>query len=243
MTDNPIIVALDLPSAAEARRLVAACGDDIGFYKVGLELFTAEGPAFVQELVAQGKRVFVDLKMFDIGETVHRAAARVAGLGASFLTVHSSPQVVRAAVEAAAGSQLKILAVTVLTSYDQNDIQDLGIDHRTVPAQVEFLAQKSLAAGAHGLVCSPLEVARLRHLCGPGPVLVTPGVRSPGQNKGDQKRVATPAQAIRDGSSYLVIGREITRAADPAAAARRILNDLQGSPAPPPPIGAIKETD
>lgn len=227
MTDNPIIVALDVPNAAEARAIVAACGTDVGFYKVGLELFTAEGPAFVRELIGQGKRVFVDLKMYDIGETVRRAAARVAALGASLLTVHSSPQVVRAAVEGAAGSQLKILAVTVLTSYDRHDLEDLGIENRTVAEQVEFLAQKSVAAGAHGLVCSPLEVAGVRNLCGPGPILVTPGVRSPGEDKGDQKRVASPLQAIRDGSSYLVIGREITRAADPAAAALRILNDLR----------------
>lgn len=226
MIENPIIVALDVPNAAEARSIVAACGLDVGFYKVGLELFAAEGPAFVHELTAQGKQVFVDLKMYDIGETVKRAAARVAALGASLLTVHSSPQVVRAAVEGAAGSPLRILAVTVLTSYDQHDLEDLGIERRTVVQQVEFLAQKSLAAGAHGLVCSPLEVARLRALCGPEPILVTPGVRSPDADQGDQKRVATPLQALRDGSSYLVIGREITRAADPAAAARRILADL-----------------
>jgi orotidine-5'-phosphate decarboxylase len=226
MTGNPIIVALDVPSAAQARSIVAACGPDAGFYKVGLELFTAAGPAFVQELIAQGKQVFLDLKMYDIGETVKRAAARVAALGPALLTVHSSPQVVRAAVQAAAGSQLRILAVTVLTSYDQHDLEDLGIQHRTVAQQVEFLARKSVAAGAHGLVCSPLEVSRLRQIFGPVPLLVTPGVRSPGHDQGDQKRVATPLQAIRDGASYLVIGREITRAPDPAAAARRILNDL-----------------
>lgn len=227
MIANPIIVALDVPNAAEARSIVEACGEAVGFYKVGLELFTAEGPAFVKELIAEGKQVFVDLKMYDISETVKRAASRVASLGASLLTVHSSPQVVRAAVEAAAGSQLQILAVTVLTSYDQSDLDDLGISHHTPAQHVEFLAQKSLAAGAHGLVSSPLEVARLRQLFGPAPVLVTPGVRSPGESKGDQKRVATPLEAIQAGSSYLVIGREITRAASPAAAARRILNDLQ----------------
>lgn len=226
MTENPIIVALDVPGAAEARHIVSACGQDVGFYKTGLELFTAEGPAIVRELTGQGKRVFVDLKMYDIGETVKRAAARVAALGATLLTVHSSPQVVRAAREGAAGTQLRILAVTVLTSYDQGDLADLGIERRTVAEQVEFLARKSLDAGADGLVCSPLEVARLRSLAGPGPILVTPGVRSPGQDKGDQKRVATPVEAMRDGSTYLVIGREITRAADPAGAARRILGDL-----------------
>ncbi len=223
---NPIIVALDVPNAAEARAIVAACGEHVGFYKVGLELFTAEGPAIVRELVGQGKRVFVDLKMYDIGETVKRAAARVAALGASLLTVHASPQVVRAAVEGAAGSQLKILAVTVLTSYDQTDLEAVGVTGRTVAEQVEFLAAKSLEAGAHGLVCSPLEVKRLRAMAGPDAVLVTPGVRSAGEGHGDQKRVATPAQAMADGSTYLVIGREVTRASDPSAASQRIINDL-----------------
>ncbi|MBI5084062.1 MAG: orotidine-5'-phosphate decarboxylase [Acidobacteria bacterium] len=223
MNQNPIIVALDVPSAAEARKIVKSLGPAIGFYKIGLELFTAEGPDFVRELAAQGKKVFVDLKMFDIHETVKRAASSVAALGASLLTVHASAQVVRAAKEGAAGSRLKILAVTVLTSFDQGDMEDLGISGRTVAEQVEWLAGKALAAGADGLVCSPLEVERLRAICGPDKILVVPGVRSAGADQGDQKRVATPAEAMRRGATYLVVGREITRAADPAAEAARIL--------------------
>lgn len=224
---NPLIVALDL-EAGEARRLVAALGPAIGFYKVGLELFTAEGPAMVRELTAGGKQVFLDLKMYDIGETVRRAATRAAELGASLLTVHAHPQVVRAARAAAEGTGLRILAVTVLTSFTQADLEDAGVTGRSVAAQVELLAGKALEAGAHGLVCSPLEVARLRTLAGPEALLVTPGVRSPGADRGDQKRVATPSEAIAAGADYLVIGREITRSADPAGAAARILASLAG---------------
>ncbi len=226
MKHNPIIVALDVPNATEALALVDRLGASVGFYKVGLELFTAEGPPIVTELVARGKQVFVDLKMYDIGETVKRAAARVAALGATLLTVHASPQVIRAAREGASGTPLKIIAVTVLTSFDQSDLEDVGVTGRTVAQQVEWLAQRAIDAGADGLVCSPLEVARLRQLAGPERILVTPGVRSAGADAGDQKRVATPAQAMADGSTYLVVGREITRAADPSAAAGRILNDL-----------------
>lgn len=225
-TDNPIIVALDVENAAEARRIVEACGDAVGFYKVGLELFTAEGPSIVRELVGQGKRVFVDLKMFDIHETVKRAASRVAAMGASLLTVHASPQVIRAAKEGAAGSQLQIVAVTVLTSYDQQDLEALGVAGRTVAEHVEFLAGKAIEAGADGLVSSPLEVARLRAQIGPEKLLVTPGVRSQGAGHGDQKRVATPREAMEAGSTYLVVGREITRAARPGEEAFRILSDL-----------------
>lgn len=224
---NPIIVALDVPSAAEARPLVKRLGPSVNFYKVGLELFTAEGPAFVKELVGEGRQVFVDLKMFDIGEQVRRASARVAALGASLLTVHSSPQVIRAAMAGAAGSNLKILAVTVLTSFDDQDLADLGVSGRTSGEQVEFLAGKGRAAGVDGFVCSPLEVARLREISGPERLLVVPGVRSADADRGDQKRVATPAEAVAAGASYLVIGREITRSADPAGTARRILDDLQ----------------
>jgi orotidine-5'-phosphate decarboxylase len=218
---NPLIVALDL-EAGEARSLVARLGPAIDFYKVGLELFSAEGPGFVRELTGAGKRVFVDLKMYDIGETVKRASARVAALGASLLTVHAHPQVIRAARAGAEGTQLKILAVTVLTSFGQSDLEDLGVTGRTVAGQVEFLAGKGVNAGADGFVCSPLEVARLRALAGPDAILVTPGVRSPGADPGDQKRVATPAEALAAGATYLVIGREITRAAEPAIAAERL---------------------
>ena len=226
MNLNPLIVALDVPNATEALSLVDRLDATVGFYKVGLELFTAEGPSVVTELVARGKRVFVDLKMYDIHETVKRAAARVADLGGTLLTVHASPQVIRAAKEGAAGSQLKIIAVTVLTSFDQVDLEDIGVIGRTVGEQVEWLAQRGIDAGVDGLVCSPLEVARLRQIAGPDVILVTPGVRSAGAASDDQKRVGTPAEAMANGSTYLVVGREITRADDPAAAAARILRDI-----------------
>ncbi len=226
MKYNPIIVALDVPTGAEALTLVDRIGDAVDFYKVGLELFTAEGPEIVRQLVSRDKKVFVDLKMYDISETVKRAAARVAALGASLMTVHASPQVIRAACQGASGSQLKVLAVTVLTSFDQGDLSDLGIIGKTVAQQVEWLAAKAVEAQTDGLVCSPLEVARIREIAGPDKVLVTPGVRSQGADPGDQKRVSTPADAMRQGSSYLVIGREITRAADPAQAANSIRQQL-----------------
>jgi orotidine-5'-phosphate decarboxylase len=219
---DPIIVALDVEDAVRAWRLVEALGDSVEFYKVGLELFTAEGPGLVRDLVGHGKRVFVDLKMYDIGETVKRAAARVAALGASFLTVHSSPQVIRAALAGAAGSGLKILAVTVLTSFDEQDLAELGYAGQTPARLVEHYARQGAAAGVDGFICSPLEVARVRQIAGAPATLVTPGVRSAGASTGDQKRVATPDEALAAGANYLVIGREITRAADPAAAARRI---------------------
>lgn len=226
MNYNPIIVALDVESAAEARALVSAIGAAAGFYKVGLELFSAAGPDIVRELVAGGNEVFVDLKLHDIGETVRRAAAQVARLGARFLTVHSSPQAIRAATLGTAGSQLKIIAVTVLTSFDQADLEAMGYRGWSIPALVDEFVARGSEAGAGGFVCSPLEVARVRAIAGPAATLITPGVRSSGAPAGDQKRVATPAEAIRAGSDYLVIGREITRAADPAAAARLILHDL-----------------
>ncbi|MEJ5369713.1 MAG: orotidine-5'-phosphate decarboxylase [Bryobacteraceae bacterium] len=221
-----MIVALDVESRAEALRLVERCGERIGFYKVGLELFTAEGPGVVRELAGAGKRVFLDLKMYDIGETVKRAAARAAELGVELLTVHCVPQVIRAAVEGVRGSETKILAVTVLTSFDQRDLEDLGVSGRTPAEHVLWLAARGVEAGTHGFVCSPLEVARMREVAGPGRLLVTPGVRSAGAAAHDQKRVATPAEALAAGADYLVIGREITRAPNAAEAVDRILAAL-----------------
>jgi len=226
MTNNPIIIALDVPNRKEALELVERLGDSVDFYKVGLELFTAEGPEVVKEIIGRGKRVFVDLKMLDIHETVKRAAARVAEMGASLLTVHSSPQVIRAAKAGSAGSQLQILAVTVLTSWDQGDLEDVGVAGRTPGEQVLYLAGKGMEAGTDGFVCSPLEVKPMRALVGPERVLVVPGVRSAGSDAGDQKRVATPEQAMRDGASYLVVGREVTRAADGRGAVEGIVGRL-----------------
>ncbi len=222
---NPIIVALDVPNAAGARAIVKACGERIGFYKVGMELYAAEGMPFVRELIAGGKDVFVDLKFYDIPETVKRATAQVAAAGAKLLTVHASKAVMRAAMEGKQGTDLRILGVTVLTSFDEGDLADLG--YTLKPAElVRHLVARGVEAGVDGFVCSPLEVAEVRAMAGPAATLVTPGVRPSGGEAGDQKRVATPAQAMASGATYLVIGRPITRAADPAAAAGNLLREL-----------------
>jgi orotidine-5'-phosphate decarboxylase len=226
MTRNPIIVALDVESAGEARELVHRLGGNVTFYKVGMELYAAAGIAFVRELVGQGLDVFLDLKFYDIPETVRRAVAQVARTGVRFLTIHAVPSVMRAAVEGKAGADLKLLGVTVLTSFGPDDLADLGY---SCPAS-ELVATRTgqaMAAGVDGIVCSPLEVAAVRRITGPGATLVIPGVRSAGAEKGDQKRVATPAEAIRDGADYLVIGRQITRAPDPAAEASRVLEEIR----------------
>jgi len=225
MTHNPIIVALDLESAGEARALVRRLGDRIGFYKVGMELYAAAGMDFVRELRGQGKDVFLDLKLYDISETVKRTVRQVARTGVRFLTVHASGAVMRAAMEGRGDSDLAVLAVTVLTSYDAHDLEELGYSC-SVPLLVRFLAAKAVEARVSGLVCSPLEVAEIRRLAGPEVILVTPGVRSAGRAAGDQKRVATPAEALRNGADYLVMGRQITRAEDPAAEAARVLEEL-----------------
>jgi orotidine-5'-phosphate decarboxylase len=225
MTHNPIIVALDLESADEARLLVNRLGDSVGFYKVGMELYAAAGMEFVRELIGRGKDVFLDMKFYDIPETVKRAVARVAGAGVRFVTVHGSGAVMRAAVEGRGESKLKLLAVTVLTSFDRQDLADLGYPCE-VGDLVNLRVRKAMEAGVDGLVCSPLEAAAVRSLAGPRAILVTPGVRSAGSTAGDQKRVATPREALESGANYLVIGRQITRAADPAAEAARILKEI-----------------
>jgi orotidine-5'-phosphate decarboxylase len=225
---NPIIIALDCDSAAEARAIVDATAKSVKFYKVGLELYAAAGPEFIQELRKRRKQVFLDLKLHDIGETVRRATAQIAKLGVSLLTVHAEPQVMRAAVAGRGNSKLKILAVTVLTSLDQVDIHEMGYP-LSVRQLFDIRVRNAVRAGVDGLVCSPLEVAAVRQVVGPDKILVTPGVRSAGAAKGDQKRVATPAQAIADGASLLVIGRQVTRAADPAKAVLQIRRELRVS--------------
>lgn len=222
---NPIIVALDLESADAARALVDRLGGEVSFYKVGLELYTAAGMEFVRELIGKGKEVFLDLKLYDIGETVKRAVARIAATGVRFTTVHGSGAVMRATAEGRGSSGLQLLAVTVLTSFDQEDLADLGYP-APVADLVALRARKAVESGIDGLVCSPLEVASVRKIAGPKAVLVTPGVRSAGAGKGDQKRVATPAEAVANGANYVVIGRQITRAEDPAAEARKILQEI-----------------
>ena len=222
---NPIIVALDVESAAAARALIQRIGPRVNFYKVGLELYAAAGMDFVRGLLADGHQVFLDLKFYDIPETVARAVARVAETGVRFLTVHAVGSVMRAAVAARQGSNLQLLGVTVLTSFGPEDMEDLGYEG-TIADLVERRARKAIELGVDGIVASPLEAAAVRRIIGPGPILVTPGVRSAGVDAGDQKRVATPAQAMADGATYLVIGRQITRAADPAAEVGRVLFEL-----------------
>lgn len=224
---NPIIVALDVASADEARVLVKRIGDAAGFYKVGMELYAAAGIAFVDEMLAQGHRVFLDLKLYDIPETVKRATAQVASRGVHLLTIHASKAVMKAAVQGRGDAALRVLAVTVLTSFDESDLADLGYSC-AVSDLVPLLAGKSKEAGMDGIICSPLEAAAMRKLLGPQAIIVTPGVRSAGADHGDQKRVATPAEALRDGATYLVIGRQITRAADPRGEALRVLDELKG---------------
>jgi orotidine-5'-phosphate decarboxylase len=222
---NPIIVALDVEDAAQARTLITRLGSGADFYKVGMELYAAEGMPFVRELIDAGKQVFLDLKLYDIPETVKRATTQVAKTGARFLTVHGSNAVMRAAVEGRGSSALNLLAVTVLTSFDQQDLAELGY-----PASIEDLValrvKNAMAAGMDGLVCSAKEAATVRALAGPNAILVTPGVRSRSADLGDQKRVATPREALAAGANYLVIGREITRATDPLPEYQRILSDM-----------------
>jgi orotidine-5'-phosphate decarboxylase len=228
MTSNPIIVALDLESAEEARALVDRLGDSIDFYKVGMELYAAAGMRIVRELADHGKQVFLDLKLFDIGETVRRTVEVVARNPVRLLTVHSSAAVMRAAVDGRGASGLKILAVTVLTSFDQQDVRDLGFE-RTVADLVEWRVRISVDCGVDGLIASPLDAGVVRRLAGPEKLLVTPGVRSAGAERGDQKRVATPAEAIRDGANYVVMGRQITRSADPRREAASVLEQIHGA--------------
>jgi orotidine-5'-phosphate decarboxylase len=225
MTSNPIIVALDVESAADARSLVARIGGAVGFYKVGMELYAAAGMEIVRELLAEGKEVFLDLKFYDIPETVKRAVTQVARSGVRFLTIHAVGSVMRAAAAGRMESRLQLLGVTVLTSFDQSDLAELGYTC-TVSELVAERTRQAVAAGIDGLVCSPLEVAAVRRIAGPNTILVTPGVRSPGIDKGDQRRVATPADAIADGADYLVMGRQITRSADPAGEVERVLEEI-----------------
>ena len=228
MQTSPVIVALDLESSADARALIAALGDSASFFKVGLELYTSTGVDFVRELKAQGHRVFLDLKLYDIGETVKRAVAQVARLGVDFLTVHGSRAVMEAAVAGKGSAPLQLLAVTVLTSFDESDLRQMGYSC-SVSDLVELRVRNAMEAGVDGIVCSPVEVSRVRSVAGPGAILVTPGVRSMGAAVGDQKRVATPAQAIADGANFLVIGRQVTRAADPRGEMLRILEEIRSA--------------
>ena len=224
--DPRLIVPLDFPSADEARAAVAALGDAVSFYKVGLELFAGgEGMALARELKAGGKQVFLDWKLHDIGTTVQRAAAVLGGSGCDFLTVHGEPQVMAAAVRGRGASGLKILAVTVLTSLADGDLAEMGFVE-TARALVERRIHQAIAAGCDGVIASPHEAALARTLGGRDFLVVTPGVRPEWAAKNDQARAATPLEALQAGASHIVCGRPITAANDPRAAALRIAGEM-----------------
>ena len=223
-----LIVALDLPTSAEAEAMIARLGDAVSFYKIGMELAYGGGLPLAEKLIAQGKQVFLDLKLHDIPNTVQRAAAQVARMGATFLTVHAYPQTMAAARAGVAGSGLKILAVTVMTSYDDADLATAGYGYG-VADLVARRARQAQQAGVDGLILSAEEVAAQRAALGPGMLLVTPGIRPAGADVGDQKRVMTPARAIRLGADHLVVGRPVTQAPDPRAAAEAIVADIQSA--------------
>jgi orotidine-5'-phosphate decarboxylase len=220
-----LIVALDMPDVVQAQKLVDEIGDGVSFYKVGMELAYGGGLEFVTRLADSGKKVFLDLKLHDIPHTVERAVAQVARLGATFLTIHAYPQTMRAAVAGRAGSNLKLLGVSVLTSCDDADLKDAGYAYG-VSALVARRGAQARAADVDGLVASAAETAMLRARLGDDLLLVIPGIRPAGAENADQKRVATPAQAIRDGADYLVVGRPVTQAPDPRAAAQSIAAEI-----------------
>jgi len=224
-----LIVALDVASAAEARRIVTSLGDSIQFYKVGMQLYTAEGPGVVRDLVMSGKKIFLDLKYHDIPNTVAAATREAAQLGVSMLTLHASggTKMLRAAVDAAkqSDSELAVLAVTVLTSMDENDLKETGIQD-SIADQAVRLGKIALSAGCAGVVSSAREVKSLRASLGSGFLAVTPGVRPAGAAHGDQARVVTPAEAIAAGATNIVVGRPITAAADPVLEAQKILQEI-----------------
>jgi len=220
-----LIVPLDLPGIEQAEAMVARLGDSVTFYKIGYQLAYAGGLPLVRKLADKGKKVFIDLKLHDIGNTVKRGVESIAKSGATFLTVHGYPQTMKAAVEGREGTDLKILAVTVLTSYDDADLHAAG--YRFGVANLAAArAQQAQVLGVDGLVCSPEEAAALRKIVGHQMRLVTPGIRPTGSSAGDQKRIMTPSRAIAAGADYLVVGRPILDAADPRAAAEAIQAEI-----------------
>jgi orotidine-5'-phosphate decarboxylase len=225
-----LIVALDVPSIPAAAALVERLGDAVSFYKIGYQLAFAGGMALAETLVGAGKQVFLDLKLHDIGNTVEKGVESVARTGATFVTVHAYPQTMKAAVAARGGAGLRILAVTVLTSYDDADLAAAGYA-LGVSSLVARRAAQAREIGVDGLVCSAEEAAALRSLVGGSMMLVTPGIRPAGAAGGDQKRVMTPARAIAAGADYLVVGRPIVEAADPKAAAEAIVAEITAAAA------------
>jgi orotidine-5'-phosphate decarboxylase len=223
-----LIVALDLPSVGDAEAMVDRLGESVRFYKIGYQLAFAGGLPLAGQLVKAGKRVFLDMKLHDIGNTVTKGVESVAKLGVDFLTVHAFPQTMRAAVEGKAGSKLQLLAVTVLTSYDDHDLAEAGYEI-SVEDLVADRANRAQELGIDGIVCSAEEASPLRLIVGSDMLLVTPGIRPSGVSRNDQKRAATPAQAIDAGADYLVVGRPIVGNADPRAAADAIVREIEAA--------------
>jgi orotidine-5'-phosphate decarboxylase len=228
MKPNPrerLIVALDLPTVAAAEAMIKKLGNSVSFYKIGYQLGFAGGLPLAEKLAGAGKQVFLDFKLHDIGNTVAKGVASIAKLGATFLTVHAYPQTMHAAVDARAKTKLRILAVTVLTSYDDSDLAAAGYDF-TVPELVAERAAQARDIGIDGLVCSAAEAASLRSIVGPRMVLVTPGIRPASADRDDQKRIMTPSSAIAAGADYLVVGRPILESDNPKAAAEKIVAEI-----------------
>jgi orotidine-5'-phosphate decarboxylase len=227
MADDRLIVALDVPNALAGQNLSEKLGDAVSFYKIGLGMLTTGGLALANELKGRGKRVFLDMKLFDIGNTVEAAVRGLSNFDLDFLTVHGDPQVVRAAVRGRGTSPMKILGVSILTSLDRSDLDEMMIQDGDVQDITVERARRSLAAGADGVIASPQEAALIRALPEANDrLIVTPGVRPAGSAVGDQKRVATPSSAIRSGADHIVVGRPVHAAPDPRAAAKAILEDL-----------------
>lgn len=221
-----LIVALDLPDVAAAEKLVIALDGAVQFYKVGYELgLSPDGLAFAEMLARSGKKVFLDLKLHDIGNTIERAVARTAERGMTFLTVHAFPQTMRAAVKARGNSHLKILAVTVLTSWDDNDLTEAGYAMK-VPELVSKKAGQAKDIGIDGIVASAAEAANIRKIVGAETLIVTPGIRPAGSATGDQKRIVTPGDAIKSGADYLVVGRPITGATEPVKVVEALVGEI-----------------
>ncbi|SCB38050.1 orotidine-5'-phosphate decarboxylase [Rhizobium hainanense] len=223
-----LIVGLDVPNLQEAEKVVGALGDDILYYKIGYQLAFAGGLEFARDLAASGKKIFLDMKLLDIDNTVASGVENIVKMGMSMLTLHAYPKAMKAAVEAAKGSDLCLLGVTVLTSMDEEDLISAGYEYDPHTLVLRRAEQAHLA-GMGGIVCSAEEAAAVRKIIGPDMALVTPGIRPAGSDKGDQKRVMTPAAAIQAGSSHLVVARPIVKAADPRQAARAILAEIEAA--------------
>ena len=223
-----LIVGLDVPTLGEAEKIASTLGDDVLFYKIGYQLVFAGGLEFARELAQSGKKIFLDMKLLDIDNTIASGVENIVKMGMSMLTLHAYPKAMKAAVEAARGSDLCLLGVTVLTSMDEQDLISAGYEYDP-HTLVLRRAEQALAAGMGGIVCSAEESSAVRKIVGPNMAIVTPGIRPAGSEKGDQKRVMTPADALKAGSSHLVVARPIVKAADPREAARAILSEMDAA--------------